>query len=99
MNIKYNLLLLFLVLFLLNNAIAQTEQKMFMDKSENIISLFKNKNYDSLSMQFNEQQISFNSPMALASNYDPIVEKYGGITSYKFAGISENYGQINIEYV
>ena len=99
MKIKYSILSLFLVLFLTNNTNAQTEQKIFMDKSENIISLFKNRNYDSLTKQFNEQQISFNSPMALASNYDPIIEKYGGITKYKFAGFSENYGQINIEYV
>jgi len=99
MNIKYSILSLFLVLFLINNTIAQTEQKMFMDKSENIISFFKNRNYDSLTMQFDEQQISFNSAMALASNYDPIIEKYGGITNYKFAGFIENYGQINIEYV
>ncbi len=99
MKIKYSILSLFLVLFLINDTIAQTEQKMFMDKSENIISLFKNRNYDSLTMQFNDQQIAFNSPMALASNYDPIIEKYGGITKYKFAGFSENYGQINIEYV
>ena len=99
MKIKYSILSLFLVLFLINDTIAQTEQKIFMEKSENIISLFKNRNYDSLTMQFNDQQIAFNSAMALASNYDPIIEKYGGITKYKFAGFSENYGQINIEYV
>ena len=99
MKIKFNKLPFILVLLITNNAIAQTSQKFYMEKSEKIISLFKNKHYDSLTMLFNEEQISFNSPMALASNYDPILEKYGGITQYKFIGFSENYGQINIEYV
>jgi len=99
MKIKYSILYLFCVLFLSNNTIAQTEQKIFMVKSENIISLFKNKNYDSLTLEFNDDQIPFNSSMALASNYNPIIEKYGGITNYRFAGFSENYDQINIEYV
>ena len=99
MKIKYSILSLLLVLFLLDNTIAQTEQKLFMAKSENIISLFKNRNYDSLSLQFNEQQISFNSGAALASNYEPLIEKYGGFTKFRYAGFSENYGQINLEYI
>jgi len=99
MKIKHSILSLLLVLFILNNTIAQSEQKIFMTKSENIISLFKNRNYDSLSLQFNEQQISFNSAAALASNYEPLIEKYGGFTKFRYAGFSENIGQINLEYI
>lgn len=98
MKIKYSILLLLLTVAI-NFTFAQSERSIYMAKSERIISLFKNKNYDTLWQQFNEQQKSFNSPMALASNYDPIIEKYGGITSFKFADFNTNFGQISTEYV
>ncbi len=96
---KYSIITLLFLMFFTKNIIAQTEQLVFMAKCENIISLFKNKNYDSLTNEFAAQQKPFNSPLALASNFDPFNEKYGGITSFRFAGFKNIHGQINMEYV
>lgn len=99
MKIKFNILTLFLLLFFINNTNAQTEQSIYMAKSVQVINYFQLAKFDSLTNLFSNNQKLYNSPLALASNYNPMTEKYGNIVSYRFGGFAANYGQINIEYV
>jgi dienelactone hydrolase len=94
-------LFLFIFFTLLINKVmhAQTEQQIFTDEGKKIISLFVNRNYDSLQYYINEPQKIYNSPAAISSNYEPIIEKYGNIQTVKFAGFKGNNEQITVQFV
>jgi len=93
-------LFLFIFFTLLINKVmhAQTEQQILLMK-EKIISLFVNRNYDSLTLCFNDKQRLYNSPTAIASNYEPLIEKYGNIQTVKFAGFKDFQEQINVQFI
>jgi len=95
---KYLTVFIFSIL-LVSNIFAQNEQIAIKVKSERILYFFQQSNYDSLTNLINEAQLIYNSPVAIASNYAPIIEKYGNIKSFRFAGYKAYYDQINIEYV
>ena len=94
-------LFLFIFFTLLINKVmhAQTEQQIFTDEGKKIISLFVNRNYDSLTLCFNDKQRLYNSPTAIASNYEPLIEKYGNIQTVKFAGFKDFQEQINVQFI
>lgn len=99
MKVKKILTVSISIIFMNSFAFAQNEQVEIKAKSERILYFFQTANYDSLSNLINEVQKPFNSPVAIASNYNPIAEKYGNIKSFRYAGYKTYYDQINIEYV
>jgi hypothetical protein len=97
---KSKLFLLLSFTLLINKVMyAQTERQIFKDEGKKILSLFVKRNYDSLTLCFNENQKMYNSPTAIASNYEPLIEKYGNIQSVKFAGFKDFYEQVNLQFV
>jgi len=95
--IKINFVII--VLFFNIAAFAQSEEEQFVVLGNKVINCFINKSYDTLTNLYADEQKLFNSPLAIASYYNPLIEKYGEFATFRFAGFKAVYSQVNIDYV
>lgn len=99
MNSNFNKILLALLIWYIKPIYAQTEKTIFKNKGLQTITYFTENKYDSLQAMFNESQQPFNSPAALASNFEPLVQKYGSFKDIKFGGYSLIGTQADVNFV
>jgi dienelactone hydrolase len=96
-NKKQILVLLLFCNYLILN--AQNQKEHFVNKGKHILQLFLDSKFDSLNLEFNEVQRSFNSAAAIASNYTPKITQYGSIKSFRLGGFSARGAQVVVEFI
>lgn len=96
---NFKIISVVLVMLINTPIFAQSEQDQFTVLGNKVINCFINKNYDTLTNLFGNEQKLFNSPAAIASNYNPLIEKYGDFSTFRFAGFKPVYTQVNVDYV
>lgn len=92
----------FIIAFILFNCFvthAQNSKEVFVERGKQVMDLFIANQFDSIAAEFNEEQKSYNSAAAIASNYTPTTTTYGPIQTYRLGGFTDYQSQVLVEFV